>query len=162
MIITNETKTSKEIPIFFATDDNYIPCLYVAVSSLIENASRDFKYIINVLNTGLKQENKDIIKGLENDNFTINFCDISEKVSDIKSQLRDIYHFSVVMYYRLFIESLFPQYDKALYLDCDIVVLGDIAELFNTELDNRPWRKVLAKIALEETIHELLKSNAFM
>ena len=136
MLNTNQIINSKEIPIFFATDDNYIPCLYVAISSLIENASKDYKYVINVLNTGLKQENKDIVRGLENDNFSINFCDISEKVADIKSQLRDIYHFSVVMYYRLFIESLFPQYDKALYLDCDIVVLGDISKLFNVNLDN--------------------------
>lgn len=136
METTKEIKNSKEIPIFFATDDNYVPCLYVAALSLIENASKDYKYVINVLNTGLKEENKEILKALENENFTINFCDISDKVANIKSQLRDIYHFSVVMYYRLFIESLFPQYDKALYLDCDIVVLGDISKLFNTNLDD--------------------------
>ena len=39
----------------------------------------------------------------------------------------------MVTYYRLFIASIFPQYDKVIYLDCDLVVLGDISKLYNTE-----------------------------
>ena len=44
-----KNKTKREIPIFFATDDNYIPFLDIAVSSLLDNASKDFKYTILVL-----------------------------------------------------------------------------------------------------------------
>ena len=131
-----KNKIKKEIPIFFATDDNYIPFLDIAISSLIDNASKDYKYTINVLNTGLKDENIAIVKRFENEDVTINFCDITDKIAEIKNKLKDVYHFSVVMYYRLFIESLFPQYDKVLYLDCDIVVLGDISKLYNTALGN--------------------------
>jgi lipopolysaccharide biosynthesis glycosyltransferase len=39
-----------------------------------------------------------------------------------------------VTYYRLFIASLFPQYDKIVYLDCDLVVLGDISKMYCTDL----------------------------
>ena len=47
----NSNNTIKqEIPIFFATDNNYIPYLDVALRSLITNASKDFKYIINMVN----------------------------------------------------------------------------------------------------------------
>ena len=31
-----------EIPVFFSTDDHYIPCLDVAIASLIDNASKDY------------------------------------------------------------------------------------------------------------------------
>ena len=31
---------------------------------------------------------------------------------------------------------MFPQYDKVLYCDCDVIVLGDIAELYNHNIDN--------------------------
>ena len=48
--------TVPEIPVFFSTDDNYIPFLDVALSSLIENASRDYRYRIMILNTGLSAE----------------------------------------------------------------------------------------------------------
>ena len=126
--------TEKEIPIFFSTDDNYIPFLDVAISSLIENASKEYNYRIVVLNTGLQQENIDKVLKNERPGFVIEFTDISKSVENIKSRFKNIYHFSVVTYYRLFIASLFPQYDKILYLDCDLVVLGDISKLYHTDL----------------------------
>ena len=49
------------IPIFFSTDDNYIPYLDIAISSLVKNASREFEYKIIVLNTGLLKENTEWI-----------------------------------------------------------------------------------------------------
>lgn len=124
----------KEIPIFFSCDDSYIPYLDVAIKSLIENASQAFEYKIVVLNTGLKEQNVNFVKANEKENFKIDFVDISREVENIKSYLKNVYHFSVVTYYRLFIASLFPQYDKVLYLDCDIVVLGDVSELYFTDL----------------------------
>ena len=126
--------TDKHIPIFFSTDDNYIPYLDVAISSLISNASKGYEYRIIVLNTGLKSENIEKIKKNEQEGFTIDFIDIGKHVEDIKSRFKDVYHFSVVTYYRLFIASLIPEYDKIVYLDCDLVVLGDVSELYNTDL----------------------------
>ena len=127
-------KTNKEIPIFFATDDNYIPYLDVALRSLIANASKKYNYVINILNTGIKKENQEIVKRQENENFKIIFRDISDKVEGIKNKLKNVYHFSMVTWYRLFIQSLFPEYDKVLYLDCDIIVLGDISKLYNMHI----------------------------
>ena len=125
---------NKEIPIFFSPDDNYISYLDVAVSSLIANASKEFNYRIIILNTGLNESNIDKIKQNEREKFKIDFVDISADVEKIKSKLKNVYHFSIVTYYRLFIASLFPQYGKVIYLDCDLVVLGDISELYHTEL----------------------------
>ena len=125
---------NREIPIYFSTDDNYIPYLDVAISSLIANASKEYEYRIIVLNTGVNEENVNKIMQNEKAGFKIDFIDISEELENIKSRLKDVYHFSVVTYYRLFIASLFPEYDKVVYLDCDLVVLGDISELYNVEL----------------------------
>ena len=124
------------IPIFFATDSNYLPILDVALTSLIQNASKDYDYVINVINTGLDEKKCNIIKRLENENFSINFCDISDKVESVKGKLKNLYHFSLQTWYRLFIQSLFPQYDKVLYLDCDLIVLGDISKLYNQDIGN--------------------------
>jgi lipopolysaccharide biosynthesis glycosyltransferase len=125
---------SKEIPIFFSTDDHYIPFLDVAITSLIANASKAFEYRIIVLNTGLNEDSVRKVKQHEQTGFMIDFINISEEVEAIKSRFKNVYHFSVVTYYRLFIASLFPQYDKVIYLDCDLVVLGDISELYHVEL----------------------------
>ena len=130
----NKSISVREIPIFFSTDDNYIPFLDVAISSLIDNASREYEYRIIVLNTGLNEKNVEKIKRNEIPGFTIDFVDISRDVEKIKNRFKNVYHFSIVTYYRLFIASLFPQYDKIVYLDCDLVVLGDISELYNIDL----------------------------
>ena len=61
------------VPIFFATDNTYLPILDVALTSLIQNASKDYDYVINVINTGLDEEKCNIIKRLENEkNINVN------------------------------------------------------------------------------------------
>ena len=125
---------SREIPIFFSTDDQYIPYLDIAISSLIDNASGDYQYRLIVMNTGLKEENVAKIMRNAKPGFEIEFVDITQPLESIRSRFKNVYHFSVVTYYRLFIASLFPQYDKILYLDCDLVVLGDISELYNAPI----------------------------
>jgi lipopolysaccharide biosynthesis glycosyltransferase len=123
-----------EIPVFFSTDDNYVPYLDVAIASLIDNASKDYEYRIVVLNTGILPENIEKVKMNERPGFSIDFIDISVPLENIKKYFKNVYHFSIATYYRLFIASLFPEYDKIVYIDCDLVVLGDISELYRTEL----------------------------
>lgn len=130
-----EAPGKQEIPIFFSSDDNYIPFLDVAIASLIDNASKEYKYRIVVLHTGLARDNVDRILQNQRENFTIDFVDISEEVESIKARFKNVYHFSVVTYYRLFIASLFPEYKRIVYLDCDLAVLGDVSELYHTDLE---------------------------
>ncbi len=129
-------KIKSEIPIFFSTDDNYIPCLSVAIHSLEANASDENNYRIIILHTGMSLLGKMELKKLETDNVRISFQNISHitnKMSkDLKLRLRDYY--SETIYYRMFIPSMFPEYEKAIYLDGDIILQDDIANLFNLDL----------------------------
>lgn len=138
----------QEIPIFFSTDDNYVPFLDVAIRSLKQNSSKDYFYKIVVLNTGLKEENIAKVKLLEDENFSINFANISYAVEDLKSLLPNQYHFGLATWYRLFIQNLFPEYHKILYLDCDIVVTGDISKLYNVDLEGNMLAGVVEQFIL--------------
>ena len=126
----------KIIPVFFASDDNYAPFLDVAMRSLKENASKNYVYKIYVLHSGMKRGNADKIMILDDENFSVSFVDVSEKLAEVQEfmQLRDYY--TSAIYYRLFIVGMFPQYDKAVYLDSDTVTLGDVGELYSYELGN--------------------------
>lgn len=134
----NQNRINKEIPIFFATDDNYVPCMVVSMQSLIETASIKNRYVIHILNRGLTEENRKIIKNMERSNIRISFVNVNNKVKSILAQLteqlRDYYSPSI--YYRLFIATLFPKYKKAIYLDGDITILRDIADMYNKDLKN--------------------------
>mgnify|MGYP002511525354 CR=1 FL=1 len=72
----------------------------------------------------------------EEPDVKVEFIFLKDTIEKIKAKfhLRDYY--SIETYYRFFIPNMFPQYDKVLYLDCDIAVLGDIAELYNTDISD--------------------------
>ena len=129
----------KEIPIFFTIDDSYAPYLGVAIKSIIENASKEYNYKIIVLNQGLTEENIGKISSLAQDGFEIKFVymkDGLETITDrVENRLRCDY-FTLTIYFRLFIPDMFPEYDKGIYIDSDIVVPGDISELYNIDLGN--------------------------
>lgn len=130
--------SKKEIPIFFATDNNYVPFLAVALTSLLDNASKDYFYKIYVLTTSLRKEYVDELKIICDDalpeSASIEFVNLREEMdkSSGNFHLRDYY--SKETYCRIFIPRVFKQYDKVIYLDCDIVLTGDISELYNIEL----------------------------
>jgi lipopolysaccharide biosynthesis glycosyltransferase len=122
------------IPIFFAVDDGYIPCLAVALESLIENASKNYYYSIKVLYTNINEENKRKINKYRRENVSIEFVDLNYYIEKIKDKLYTRDYYTKTTYFRLFIPNLYPQYTKAIYLDSDITVLGDISELYNIDL----------------------------
>ena len=124
----------KTVPIFFACNDRYVPYLDVAIISLVSHVSKENDYIITILENEISDANQIILKRHETENVSIEFFDVQKMLDPIKSKLPDMFYFSVAAYFRLFIETSFPQYDKAIYLDSDVILLSDIAELYDTEL----------------------------
>ena len=125
---------NKEIPVFFAVDNGYIPFLSVALRSLIDNTTKENIYAIKILYTNVTEENKIKIKKYETENISIEFVDLNKQLEEIKEKLYTRNYFSNTTYYRLFIPELYPEYDKAVYIDSDTVCLSDIAELYNTDM----------------------------
>jgi lipopolysaccharide biosynthesis glycosyltransferase len=124
------------IPVFFATDNNYAPFVAITLESILENCSKDYFYHFHVLTTDLDKSYEEKLKKYESEDVKIEFISLRETLTKIKVKfhLRDYY--SIETYYRFFIANMYPQYDKVLYMDCDIVVLGDIAELYNNDISN--------------------------
>jgi lipopolysaccharide biosynthesis glycosyltransferase len=122
------------VPIFFATDDNYAPYLAVALRSLIDNSSAERDYRIHILSTGLNEYHESILLGMQTDNVSIGFVDVSEKMNSICSRLHLRDYYTGATYYRFFIPEMFPEYDRGLYLDCDIAISRDVAELYDCQL----------------------------
>ncbi len=150
----------REIPIFFSVDDNYLPYLSVAIKSLTDNANKNYKYRIVILNTGLNAKRCKLFDIFNDDNFKIDFVNISKQMEGIESKFKNIYHFGLASYYRLFIENLFPQYDRIIYLDCDIVVLGDISKLFFIDMENKNIAGVVEQFILHSDVFSLYTKEA--
>ncbi len=130
-------RTTDTIPVFFSSDDNYLPFLAVSMRSLIDNLAPDAHCDIHILNNGLSPARARSLLEMATDRVAVHLVDVSREIAPLaeKLNLRDYYTASI--YFRLFIPSLFPQYHKAIYLDADIAVNGDISELYSIPLGNR-------------------------
>ena len=122
----------------------------VTFKSILDNASKDFSYKFYVLTTNLSSNYEKRIKEFESEDVKVEFIFLKDTIEKIKAKfhLRDYY--SIETYYRFFIANMFPQYDKVLYCDCDVIVLGDIAELYNHNID-----KYLVGACPEEVMTEV-------
>ena len=127
-------KKKETIHIFFACDANYIPHLAVALKSIMDNCNKNNTYRFYVLECGLNTIYKSELERNLDGDATIEFVDVEKSMQSLKGKitLRDYY--TCATYYRLFIPILFPDLDKALYLDSDIVVLDDITKLYKVNL----------------------------
>ena len=122
------------IPIFYACDDEFIKFTVVSLRSMIDNASRDRRYIIHILNAGISEQLKGAVSALADECFEIRFVDVTEHLSSVSDRLPLRDYYSKTTYYRLFIAEMFPEYSKAVYIDSDTVVTGDICEFFDTDI----------------------------
>ena len=141
------------IPIFFACDDNFVKYTMVSMRSIMDNASKDYQYVIHILNTNICDEMKKAVKDMENDNFTIRFEDVTDYLTSIsdKLPLRDYY--SKTTYFRMFIAEMFPEYEKAIYIDSDTVVPGDISELYFHDLKDNYVGAANEQVMIQENVY---------
>ncbi len=124
----------KIIPIFYAADENYMPYLAVALTSLKETKSAEYDYRIHVLYTGDLNGYSHKIEKMQEENFTVSFEDVTEKIKRITDCIHCRDYYTPAIYYRLMIPEMFPKYEKVLYMDCDTVLLEDVAKLYNIDI----------------------------
>lgn len=118
-----------------ACDDKYMPYTGALLQSIIENAGQDAFYDIVVMHNSISENNQRICKELAkgHDNISIRFLDVSRNFAAYAAVHVDR-HLTVETYFRFMIPDLFKEYDKVLYLDCDMVVNEDIAKLFKLDI----------------------------
>lgn len=126
------------VPVVFAADDNYVPQLTTTVYSAMKNADPSYFYDVVVLQRNIawdKQERlRDFFKQFPN--MSLRFTNVERELSGHDLSTNNA-HISIETYYRFLIQKLLPFYDKVLYLDSDIVINGDIAKLYNTDLQGK-------------------------
>ena len=122
------------VPIVFASNDYFAPILGVCLQSIINNSTVNNNYDIIILHRNIHKQNQQYLKSLIDGkrNFKIRFYNTSMKVINFNLKVHD--HISVETYYRFLIQDILQKYDKAIYIDCDLIINRDIAELYNINL----------------------------
>ncbi|MGN1408005.1 glycosyltransferase family 8 protein [Lactobacillus sp.] len=126
------------IPVFYSISDDFTPYAAVSLSSLAKFADPKKDYTVTFLHQGLSKEHEESLASYAKDNLHVEFYEMSDEllkpIQDRKENYLRGDFFTMSIFYRLFIPNLFPQYDKAIYIDSDTVLNDDIAKLYETEL----------------------------
>lgn len=124
---------SNKVPVVFIADNNFFVPTVVAISSLIENMREGTFYDISVICIEIGKEDLETLKKLSAKRASVTVFDLSNKYESIGVEHP---HVSKAALFKFDIPNIFPDLEKILYLDGDILIKSDLSALFNTPLDD--------------------------
>ncbi|WP_309739432.1 MULTISPECIES: glycosyltransferase family 8 protein [unclassified Chamaesiphon] len=129
-----------------AADDNYAMPLAVTLRSAIDNYQGDARLVFYILDGGIQERNKQKIwQSTQSAKCELKFLTVPnlpaiEHLKQINHTLGPdgktiSQYLSVATFFRILIPEVLPaEINKVIYLDCDLVVKGNLAELWQYQL----------------------------
>ena len=111
----------------------------VSLTSLIANTdpTADTTYRILIVHRGLSEESQQLFRQMATDRIAIELYPMEsyliEAINSDRNKLNADY-VTMTIYFRLFLSEMFPEIDKAIYLDADTIINADIAQLYRIDL----------------------------
>ena len=141
------------IPVVWGLDEKYVLPAFVVMHSILVHSNKKYHFYILTADNILEQveEYSDLLRK-KYGNFDISIKTVDEDLfegAEIHNQ-----HLSVAAYFRLLIPELITEHEKCIYLDCDILVNGDLSELFEIDLEDNYLAGVKDCHIIEDTPRE--------
>lgn len=125
---------ANEKAIVFACDNNYALPLATVIESILSTAldKQSIKFFC-LIPESFNNSNKSMITKLMDlhDVCDVTYIDVGSMLSDIDMCID---HISYVTYFRFLIPGLLKEYDRCLYLDVDMIIKGDLSDLYSSDL----------------------------
>lgn len=144
-------KYTKVVPVFLTINNAYAPYAAATIHSLTQHTDPKRYYKVIILHDGINLVNRWRLRSLVTRNVALQFKKMSRSLylkaiiayCTRRQKGAGDFFSSAVYYYRAFIPMLFPVYKKAIYIDSDVILRGDIGELFDTELGDNAIAAVI-------------------
>ena len=135
-IIIDHLFDENAISITLSSSNYFVPYLSVVLVSILENIDYNNKYEIYILNKDISLCNQESILAIveKYENVRLKFVNIDMLVHN--QQLKVTKALPIETWFRIYIPDLFRNHSKMIYLDSDLVVNNNLAELFNIDVDN--------------------------
>ena len=123
----------------FSTNELFAPYLAVMIQSVIDRASDDRRYDMVILTADMKESTFDKIAALAKGraNISIRRFDVAHLIEGIDLFTENNPNLSIESYFRLLTPDLFSRYDRAIYLDGDMIARVDVARLYDIPFDGK-------------------------
>lgn len=140
------------IPVVFCSNQDFTPILATGIQSLIDASSELNFYHIIILENDINAETKAKIERMAKKNIAIQFFNMEYYIE--KYEVKSYHysgHFDLPTYFLLFIPNILIEYEKVLYLDCDIIIQKDLKYLFDIDIEENYLGATLDIIAQENS-----------
>ncbi len=127
------------ITVVFASNEKFAPALGVCMNSLLEHTDPSRFYDIIILESDISEFSKARLELLVSRfaQAKLRFFNPKALLAGRQLQKNPADHISLETYYRFLIADILPKYRKVLYLDCDTVILEDVAKLAAVDLQGK-------------------------
>jgi lipopolysaccharide biosynthesis glycosyltransferase len=135
---TIEEETRTPLVVACGADDRYSMALGVVLQSLLTHLRRDTELYLYILDGGISENNKKRLSRVVEGKPFIK-THLEWKYPDVTQfqQLKTIGHITAATYLRLLVPDFVPdRFDKAIYLDCDLLVEADLTELWEYDISD--------------------------
>ena len=117
------------IPLVLAFTPNYFIPAAVCLHSILKHSSeKDLFHVYVLLSEELPEDMKQELGKMDEKRMTFSFINLEGQLSDIYIDPK----YTIAASYRLLLPELLPQCDKVIYIDCDVVVRNNLAELYRS------------------------------
>jgi len=126
----------KPVNIVFICDEGYVMQTSTAIASCIKNKNNNSRYNIFVICSDISDTSAKILKNMSCKNCIITIINAStDNLQGLHTYRQGGYLAATEAALLKFnIPELLPELDRVLYLDGDIIVCGDLGNLYNTDI----------------------------
>lgn len=135
-VVLHPAFSENNVPVVFAADDSYSPMFAAALQSLMDHSTSENNYDVVLIGTNISKDNKSKLLSMtqQKKNVLLRFYDPGILIQnyDLKANA----HITKETYYRFLIQTILPDYDKVLYLDSDLIINADVADLYHKDISD--------------------------
>ncbi len=123
----------ESIPVVFISDNNFVAPTMVAISSFVENISQNVFFDIYVICMNVEKQKRELFKKISTARVRVHVMNLDHKYANLGIEHA---HVSKAALFKFDIPNIFSNLDKILYLDGDVLIKGDLSELFNLDISD--------------------------
>ncbi|WP_129713794.1 glycosyltransferase family 8 protein [Pedobacter sp. SYP-B3415] len=138
MSSSEKMNMSEKITLVSICDNNYAVMLCALLWSIKQNHRTGEPIEYHIIDDRISDLNKDRIeRSVAGPAFVINWIPLNAALPAAARVPLDFSMYPINIYARLFIAETLPDLDRVIYLDVDILVNGEISELWNVDLQGK-------------------------
>lgn len=149
----------RKVHVILASDNYYFSYIFVAVKTLYSSNKNITDLCVHYIEQDVKEENLQLLKDLGKDfgrNVDIIKFDMPKEFDEVLPAYGAA---SKTTYVKFWFASMFPEEDRVLYLDPDVLVMDSIEEMYNLDfegnliagvIENLPWYHMKGSLLSEQ------------